>query len=291
MPAYVGSLRELLGGHLGTVTSEVLTFTDALTWSGAQVVSGTWTVTGAFVSSGGYTISGTGTIANGLTVTTPAIAGAAISGTVTDSATTTKTGTFDMSGATVTYRAILNADVSASADIARSKLAQDALQVYATELSAWRQADQAVMGITGTAGDHFFDVATNVHRLVGNTPSSSTVTDISLFQFVIPPEYEDGETISFRAACKVDTAADTNTIQAEIFEANATTGAVGGDLATGGAIAVTSSAAFKTWTITASGLVAGDRLNIKLTTINDDADGSDGIVSIFSLDFLIDIKG
>ena len=36
MPAYSGPLRALLPGNLGTVPSEVLTFTDAFTWSGVQ---------------------------------------------------------------------------------------------------------------------------------------------------------------------------------------------------------------------------------------------------------------
>ena len=40
MSAYTGTLRELLPGRLGTVASEVITFTDAFTWTGAQVLTG-----------------------------------------------------------------------------------------------------------------------------------------------------------------------------------------------------------------------------------------------------------
>lgn len=71
MAGFVGSLRSVLMGSLGTVASEVLTLTDAFTWTGANIFSGTF----------------------------------GLSGTVTDSATTTKTGTFNASGATVTLPA------------------------------------------------------------------------------------------------------------------------------------------------------------------------------------------
>lgn len=219
MPAYTGTLRELLPGNLGTVAPEVLTFTDAFTWSGAQVFSGV----------------------------------------------------LNFSGATVTYP-------------------QDDAAVYAIRLSDWRQADEAPMGITGTSGDHFIQRATNVWSLTGNTPSSSTVTDISIIQVTIPERYVSGETITFRVSAKVDATADTNTLDLNVFLANSTTGAVGSDICATTIKTVTATAQQFSFTITPTALVAGNLLNIVLTTVNNDADGSDGIVSIFATDMLYDVR-
>ena len=147
-------------------------------------------------------------------------------------------------------------------------------------LMAWRQADLATMALSGTAGDHFLTLSTEDILLTGNTPSSSTVTDISRFQFTLPPSYQAGSDITFRVTAVVNAVADTNTVDLSAFRVTATSGAVGSDIVATGVQNVTATAQTFDFTITGATLEPGTILNLKLTTVNNDADGSDGIVSI-----------
>ncbi len=203
------------------------------------------------------------------------------------------TSTVDLSGATTTYEAlsISNAEIAAAAAIVRSKMAQEDLAVYNINLYSLRQADQAPMGITGTTGDHFYDIATNSPVLFGNTPSSTTVTDISTFDFQLPPEYVDGETVTVRITAQVSATSDTNTLDLEAYEVTALSGAVGSDINATTIKTMTSSAVAYDFTITPTTLVAGDLLHFLMTSVNQDADGSDGILSIHAIQVLCDIKG
>ena len=97
-------------------------------------------------------------------------------------------------------------------------------------LMAWRQADLATMALSGTAGDHFLTLSTEDILLTGNTPSSSTVTDISRFQFTLPPSYQAGSDITFRVTAVVNAVADTNTVDLSAYRVTATSGAVGSGL-------------------------------------------------------------
>lgn len=175
--------------------------------------------------------------------------------------------------------------------VVRGDLAKESLAVHGIPLTAWRAADLAAMGISGTAGDHFIDEATNVLILKGNTPSSSTVTDISWTQVVLPPEYVPGGAVRFVVSCEVDAAADTNTIDIIIFEANRTTGAVSTDLVTTAAQTTTATETEYTFVVTSANLEPGSILNLKMTSVNQDADGSDGIISIFATSLLLDVRG
>lgn len=58
MAAFNGSLRSLLSGALGTIASEVLTFTDRFSWSGIQAYTAANTHTGAETHTGVETHTG-----------------------------------------------------------------------------------------------------------------------------------------------------------------------------------------------------------------------------------------
>ncbi len=182
-------------------------------------------------------------------------------------------------------------DPTWSSAVPRATLLQEDLALYDIPLAGLRQADQAVMGITGTSGDHFYDISGNAPVLLGNTPSSSTVTDISTFDFALPAEYVDGETITLRINAKVDATADTNSLDLEAYLVNKLAGTVGSDIQSTTIKSTTASAVAYDFTITPTSLVAGDMLHFLMTTVNADGDGSDGIVSIFSIQAMIDIKG
>ena len=150
MAAYVGTLRELLPGTLGSVPTEVITFTDAFTWSGAQVHSGAFTMSGALTSSGGYTITGTGTIGNGLTVTTPVIVGA----TVTGAASLTGTATLAIGTSRARLTHTQGTPQFSQYTTAASTHTSNSVQPFIV--------DTVMTGVGGVGGRAFFQLTTNV---------------------------------------------------------------------------------------------------------------------------------
>lgn len=210
--------------------------------------------------------------------------------------------TVDLSGATTTYEAgsIDNAAISASAAIARSKLAQDNLKPFGIPLHTLRAADMAALGVSETAGDHYIVVDTNKQILRGEVADNETEVSVSLFQFVLPPEYVDGETItvSINAKWTVVGAGGTDsgaasTIDLEARKVTKATGAVGSDIVATAAQTLTNTGTEFDFTVTPTGLVAGDVLNFKLTTSVVEDDGSTGTIQaeIFSIAVKCDVKG
>lgn len=219
-------------------------------------------------------------------------------GTNTISSTDTHTGTLDVSGATVTYRAIVDADVSASAAIARSKLAQDALAVYGVPLHVMRKtgdntllptaADNTNLG--HTVGAH----GTNSPKLTGDAAAGGTETEKARFSFVLPAEYDNGQTVTLRVHARTsDLAITSSTLDAEVYESDKEAG-ISADLASPAAQNINSASwADKDFTIDPTALISGDLLDIELTVVmNDGGGGGDGVtVEIGAVQLLLDIKG
>ena len=236
-----------------------------------------------------------------ITIPDPGAATASVvlnKGTNTISSADTHTGTLDVSGATVVYRAIVNADVSASAAIVRSKLAQDALAVYTVPLTDFKQTsdltalpasgDETDMGLV--AGAH----GTASPSLNADTGAGGTSTEKARVLFVLPAEYDAGETVTLRlhARCS-DLATTSATIDAEVYESDTELG-VSADLCETVAQSIHSTSwADKDFTITPTALVAGDLLDIELTVVFDDAGGGgDGAVAaVGAVEMLLDIQG
>ncbi|MCH7924364.1 MAG: hypothetical protein IIC51_02385 [Planctomycetes bacterium] len=113
-------------------------------------------------------------------------------------------------------------------------------------------------------------------------------------QLALPPEYEAGETVTLRiSAGMLTTVADVSaTIDVEAHEIDRI-GAVGSDLVTTSALDINNLAlADKDFTITPTGLAAGDMLDIRITlAINDAATGTAVIGLIGAVELLCDIRG
>lgn len=185
---------------------------------------------------------------------------------------------------------VLTVDI---ADIARADLATES-KPYGIELYTLRQADMAAMGISETAGDHFIDEASNVFILKGEVTDNETEASVSWFSFTLPAEYIDAGTVTVNIAIKRNGGEDVgvaSTIDLEAYK-QATAGTVGTDICATDAISVTGTAGVKAFTVTPTGLVAGDRLNFKLTTsIVDDAGGTTGQAEIYSIQVACQVKG
>jgi hypothetical protein len=175
--------------------------------------------------------------------------------------------------------------------VSRPNLSTETARVVQIPLTAWVQADGAPMAAGATTGDHNITIASNVVTLDSNAPSSSTVTDISHAQVGLGPEYVSGSNLTFRVACKVDTAADTNNIDLSVYEVNQTTGAVSADLCATALQATTATATAYDFTVTGADLEPGSLVTLVITSVNQDADGSNGTLSIYSTALLMDVRG
>lgn len=186
--------------------------------------------------------------ANGLTV--PSGETLTVAGTLTASGTSTVTGTVDLSGATVTLptrTAFIDLD------------------------GALKGADGADLALSETAGDFFRNVGTNQWLIDGEASINETETSVGLFTFVLPENYVSGGTVTLRASALVVLAGDaandaTSTIDFAVRKVTKTTGAVGSDLVSTAAQTLATAGADYDFTVTPTGLVAGDVLTGSFTT-------------------------
>ncbi len=197
---------------------------------------------------------------------------------------------------------IVNADVNASAAIVRSKMAQEDAAVYVIPLVAMRVWDNMHTVLPGTAAAD--DMAlitgtfgTDVPTLQGVDFGGTTADEKCRFQWPLPPEYVDGQTVTLRLrGAMLTTLGDgTCNVDVECFESDRD-GAAGGsptDICATAAQSINSlTPANIDFDITAAALVAGDLLDVRLAFAC--ADGGDlgtMIPEISQVEFLLDIKG
>ncbi len=152
--------------------------------------------------------------------------------------------------------------------LGRANLIEDELAAYGIPVNQIMAADGAPLAVAETAGDHFLNLGTNLIMLRGEEANNETEASVSYVQFVLPPEYVAAGDVKVRLRCKIDGAGTNNGSTIDISAYEQADGAVGGDLCT---TAAETFAAKTTWyskdfTITATGLVAGDILVIKITS-------------------------
>lgn len=181
--------------------------------------------------------------------------------------------------------------------VARADLVEDALQPYRIPLATVLGADGADLAISETAGDFYRSIGTNQLLILGEvsngTVGADTEVSVGWFEFQLPPEYVAGGDVSIRAGVDVVGAGalGTCTIDFEAYLQNGLTGAVGSDLVSTAAQAISKTEANKTFVVTPTGLVAGDLLIIKMTTSVDNTDSTAIQAQISRLEVLCDVKG
>lgn len=194
---------------------------------------------------------------------------------------------------------LTNSMVKSNAAIARTKLAQDGTQAYMIPWTAFRVHDALQTNLPGTA-------ATDDLGLIGGTFGSASpviqtsdakatsVTQRARFQVALPPEYVDGETVTLRVHAGMNTTVSdgTATVDVECYESDKE-GGVGSDICSTSATTINSlTAADVDFTITPSGLVSGDVLDVRVTiAITDSATGTAVIGEIGYVALLLDVKG
>lgn len=181
--------------------------------------------------------------------------------------------------------------------ISRAALAEDALAAHSIPLTSVRGATGLALTATETAGGFNVDIATNVLVLKGEVTDNETEVSVCVAEYTLPDNYVAGGdiTVRFRTAL-IKTGAPTNngsTLDLEVYKQG--DGAVGADLVT---TAAATFAALDTWydkdfVVTPTGLVAGNRLTLKITSSVIDSEVGAGtiICNIAAVKVLADVKG
>jgi len=196
---------------------------------------------------------------------------------------------------------ITNTEISPSAAVARTKLAQDTSQEYVVPWSALRVHDAIESLLPQPAAND--DLGWPATQTMGTvTPfvetadlKSAGATSVYVrFQFTLPPEYDAGETITLRLRAGMNTTvADTTaTIDAVVYKADEDGGA-SADLCTTAAQSINNlTAANKDFTISPSGCAPGDVFDVRIEiAINDGATGTTVIGRCYKISHLLDIRG
>jgi len=177
---------------------------------------------------------------------------------------------------TLSTASIINAHCSASMGLERTKLDLDDI-LFAVPLvslrksAAWKDAlpdapDATELGLANASGSPVVGTTTNG----GSTASAS---EKALAVFALPAEYSDGQTISVILRAKV-TVARTVSATIDLVAKQVEDGALGADICATAAQSLTTSYADYTFTITPTGLVAGDELALEICLATNDTGGS-----------------
>lgn len=184
--------------------------------------------------------------------------------------------------------------------ISRSGLEQDSAKVYPIPLTRFRTHDAMQTNLPGTAAADDLGLTTGTlgtdspKLTTGDLKAAGATTRYARCQVALPPEYVDGETVTLRVSAGMETtvADNTATLDAQVYKVDRE-GGVGSDLC-GTAAQNINSLTFgdQDFSITATGLSAGDLLDIRLAlAVNDAASGTDVIGTIGQVELLCDIKG
>ena len=180
----------------------------------------------------------------------------------------------------------------AAGGVARTALAEDALAVFDLPIRNWMAEDGAVLGIAEEAGTFFVQDGTNQMYLQGEVSNNETEVSVMKTSFTLPENYVDGATINIRAVVDVTGAGTlgTCTVDFSVFKQD-NDGAIGSDLVTTSATAVTADSGAKDFVVTPTGIVSGDVLSIKLTTSIQETAATAIQAIITKTQMLLDVKG
>jgi hypothetical protein len=191
-------------------------------------------------------------------------------------------------------------ETGVSAQTRTSILKQDALAIFPICMTGLRVWDAIHTNLPGTAatddlaliGTTFGTTAPVV--TAGDCKALGATSRYARFMVELPECYEAGETVTLSlSAGMVTTVASVScTVDVECYKIDKITG-IGSDLCTTSATTINSLVfAAKSFTITPSGLTAGDVLDVRLTiACNDAATGTAVTPTIAGIDLLCDIKG
>jgi len=183
--------------------------------------------------------------------------------------------------------------------VARTDIVQETLAKYPIPLWCFRTHDALQTNLPGTSsaddlGLSTGTIGTDSPKLTTGDVKASTVTRYARVQVPLPAEYDAAETIKVRISGGMETtAADASaTVDVECYKIDRE-GAVGSDICATAAQSINSlTFGDDDFTITETGLTAGDILDIRLTVYVEDAATATAVTaSLGAVELLCDIRG
>ena len=292
-------------GRSTKVTRALGTFRADSIASGASATAGSLIIYPTTATNGSLTITCTDTGGDRALSITNAAQTAAAAWTIPDTngaasfmmtkGSSTVTGTVNLSGATVTYRSIVDGDIT-TGTITRAKLAEEALAKYGVSLVNLRNNNGTVM--TATPGAGLFNITsagfgTGTLTLDCPVASGASTTGTLMFEFEMPVEYVTAGDVKLIVTAKESVGAATvsTTLSSEVYESDGQ----GGVSAIAGSWDQTDvTVAWQTFTntLTAASLTAGDKLRVFVRIVTDDTGATVGtIAQVGKIEMQCDIKG
>jgi len=185
--------------------------------------------------------------------------------------------------------------------VERNDLAQDSNQVYQVPLTEFRVHDAVQTNLPGTAAADDLGLVTGTLGTdaptiqTGDLKSAGATTRYARAQLALPPEYVDGESVTLRLSAGMKTTvADTScTVDVEAY-ASDREGAVGSDLCSTAAQSINDDLVLENvdFTITPTGLSAGDLLDVRIAIACNDASTGTAVIGVIgAVELLLDVKG
>lgn len=206
----------------------------------------------------------------------------------------------DATSLTLPANCITDTNVSAGADLQRSKFLEEALVSYPIDMSNFRVWDamQTLLSATAATDDLAFvggTFGTDQPMIkTGDLGAAGATTRRCRFLVALPAEYVSGGDVQIRVAAKMDgTQADTScTLDVEAYEVDKNDG-VGADLVSTAAQDMNDTTiANYDFTVTATALARGDWLDVRLSiAVNDGASYAAIQALVCSVELRCDIKG
>lgn len=205
-----------------------------------------------------------------------------------------------INGSLLAAASVHGSKLSAAAEIARTQLDQDTEQPYGISPLDWRVWDAPGTPIGTAASDDLGLAAgtfgTDVVTITTGDVKATNSTRRALTRFVVPPEYDENQTIKIRGRAGMETTvADTScTLDFEVYKVDRSAdGTAGSDLCATGAASMNSlTEADLDFTITSTDISPGDELEIRMSVAyNDSATGTTVEAVVYKVEVLLDIRG
>lgn len=184
--------------------------------------------------------------------------------------------------------------------VARTDIVQETLAKFPIPLWAFRVHDALQTNLPGTSANDDLGFSTGTigtdspKLTTGDLKAAGATTRYARVQVPLPAEYDAGETVKLRISGGMETtAADTSaTVDVQCYKVDRE-GAVGSDICATGAQDINDTTfGDDDFTITPTGLTAGDVLDIRIAVaVNDGATGTAVIATIGAVELLCDIRG
>jgi len=199
----------------------------------------------------------------------------------------------------ITCQSTITARQGFQGPLGRENIITDTQKKYPVPLEKLRIWDAYQTLITTAANDDLGITAGTfgtgcpyVHA--GDMNAAGSVTRYARTMFQLPAEYVDYSTVTFNISGGMLTsvASVAATVDVEVYKVNRDTLKTGSDLVATAATSINSTTfADKGFTLTSTGLLRGDILDVRFTIAANSATASSHFAAIAAIDVLLDVKG